>query len=492
MITPGNLPFYWVAAPEMVLLALICVVLVADLFVEDDNRIVTFWLTIAALAVTLLTILSTDPGGREVVFSGSYVSDPLSQVLKIAVTGFIAVVFLYSRDYLRANDLHKGEFYVLGLFGLLGMMIMISANSLLTMYLGLETLALSLYALVAFDRNNVTSAEAAMKYFVLGAIASGCLLYGISWIYGVTGSIQFDKIAEVIANDPSVNGLPLWFGLAFMIVGIAFKFGAVPFHMWVPDVYQGARTPVTLYIGSAPKLAALALTLRILVDGLGGLHDVWADMIMIVAVLSLILGNVVAIAQTNIKRMLGYSTIAHVGFILISIFTGTAQGYAAALFYTLTYVVSAAGAFGMIILLSRRGFDAENLADFKGLNARSPWFALMMMFLMFSMAGVPPFIGFFGKLNAINAVLTSGYTGLAIVMVLASVIGAYYYLRVIWYMYFEDPIDKAVLQASVDTRLVLSLNGLAVLGLGILPGWLWTLCLTVLQEPATRAINLGL
>ena len=479
-MTPGNFPFYWVAAPEIVLLGLICVVLLADLFVEDDRRVITYWLAMLALAVTMLTIFSTNPGGREVVFSGSYVSDALSHVLKIAVTGFVGLVFLYSRDYLRANDLHKGEFYVLSLFGLLGMMIMISANSLLTMYMGMETLALSLYTLVAIDRSNVTSAESAIKYFVLGAIASGALLYGISWIYGVTGSIQFDEIAAVISSDPGVNGLPLWFGLAFLIVGIGFKFGAVPFHMWVPDVYEGARSPVTLYIGTAPKLAALALTLRILVDGLGGLHDVWADMIMVIAVLSLILGNLIAIVQSNIKRMLAYSTIGHVGFILLSIFTGTEQGYAAALFYTLTYVVSAAGAFGMIILLSRRGYEAENLSDFKGLNARSPWFALMMMFLMLSMAGIPPLVGFFGKLNAINAVLTSGYTGLAIIMVLASVVGAYYYLRVIWYMYFEDAMDKAVLKVSANARIVMSLNGLAVVALGILPGWLWALCLEVM------------
>ena len=479
-MTTGNFPFYWLAAPEIVLLAMICIVLIADLFIDDDRRIITFWLTIASLVVTMLAVLSTNPGGTELTFSGSYISDPLSHVLKIAVIGFVGIVFLYSRDYLRANDLHKGEFYLLGMFGLLGMMIMISANSLLTMYMGLETLALSLYALVAIDRRNVIAAEAAMKYFVLGSIASGILLYGISWIYGVTGSIQFDEIAAVIANDPSVNGLPLWFGLAFLIVGIAFKFGAVPFHMWVPDVYQGARSPITLYIASAPKLAALALTLRILVDALGGLHDVWADMLMIVAVLSLVLGNVVAIAQSNIKRMLAYSTIAHVGFILLAVQTGTEQVYSAALFYTLTYVVAAAGAFGMIILLSRRGYEAENLSDFKGLNARSPWFALMMMFLMLSMAGVPPFIGFFGKLNAINAVLTTGSTGLAIVMVLASVVGAYYYLRVIWYMYFEDVVDRAVLQGAADMRFVLSLNGLAVLALGILPGWLWTLCLEVL------------
>jgi len=347
------------------------------------------------------------------------------------------------------------------------------------MYLGLETMALSIYALVAIDRNNVTSAESAMKYFVLGAIASGALLYGISWIYGVTGTLKFDEIAAALVADPSLNNVSLWFGLAFLIVGISFKFGAVPFHMWLPDVYQGARTPVTLYIASAPKLAALAFAIRVLVDGLGGLHDVWDDMILVVAVLSLLAGNVIAIAQSNIKRMLGYSTIAHVGFILLGLFCGTDKGYSAALFYTLTYIVAAAGAFGIVILLSRRGFEAENLNDFKGLNARSPWFALMMMFLMFSMAGVPPFIGFFGKLNVIDATLSAGYPGLAVLMVLASVVGAYYYLRVIWYMYFEEGEDQAVLQASTDTRLVTSLNGLAVLALGIVPGWLWALCTSI-------------
>jgi NADH-quinone oxidoreductase subunit N len=455
---------------------LICVVLIADLFIDNEHRVATFWLAIISLGITLWTLIATAPEARTLVFDNAYVSDSLSQVLKVTAVGFVAIAFLYARDYLRANDLHKGEFYVLGLIGLLGMMVMISANSMLIMYLGLETLALSLYALVAIDRNNATSAESAMKYFVLGAIASGSLLYGISWVYGVTGTLMFDEIAAAIAADPGLNNLPLWFGLAFLIVGIAFKFGAVPFHMWLPDVYQGARTPVTLYIASAPKLAALAFTIRILVDALGGLHDVWADMIMVVAVLSLLVGNVVAIAQSNIKRMLGYSTIAHVGFILLAIFCGTEKGNAAALFYTLTYIVAAAGAFGIVILLSRRGYEAENLSDFKGLNARSPWFALMMMFLMFSMAGVPPFIGFFGKLNVIDAVLSSGYPGLAVLMVLASVVGAYYYLRVIWYMYFEEGEDQAVLQASTDTRLVLSLNGVAVLALGIMPGWLWALC----------------
>ncbi len=371
---------YLVAAPEMTLLSLLCVVLIADLFIDSEHRALTFWFSMLALAGTLAALYLTMPEARTVIFSGSYVSDSLSQILKIAAVIFVAISFLYSRDYLRANDLNKGEFYLLGMFGLLGMMIMMSANSLLTMYLGLEMMALSLYALVAIDRNNVTSAEAAMKYFILGAIASGALLYGISWIYGVTGTVQFHEIAAAISSDPSLNSLPLWFGLAFLIVGIAFKFGAVPFHMWLPDVYQGARTPITLYLATAPKLAALALILRVLGDGLGGLHETWAAMIMVVAVLSLLLGNFVAIVQTNIKRMLGYSTIGHVGFILLAIFCGTGEGDAAALFYTLTYIVAAAGAFGVIILLSRRGYEADRLTDFKGLSARSPWFALIMMF----------------------------------------------------------------------------------------------------------------
>jgi NADH-quinone oxidoreductase subunit N len=475
-----SLKDYIVASPELTLLVLICVVMISDLFVEDENRAVTFWLTMASLLVVAAVLYFTAPAREMVVFYGAYVADPMSNILKMGAIVFVGLSFLYARDYLRANDLNRGEYYLLGLFGLLGMMIMMSANSLLTMYLGLETLALSLYALVAIDRKNVTSAEAAMKYFVLGAIASGVLLYGISWVYGVTGSLQFNEIAERISMDPSVNNLPLWFGLAFLIVGIAFKFGAVPFHMWLPDVYQGARTPVTVYLASAPKLAALAMLFRILVDGLGGLQDTWGDMIMVVAVLSLIVGNVVAIAQTNIKRMLGYSTIAHVGFILMAIYTGTADGYSSALFYTLTYVLTAAGAFGIVILLSRRGYEAELLSDFKGLNARSPWFALMMLFLMFSMTGVPPFVGFFAKLNVISAVLDVGGTGLAVLMVVASVVGAYYYLRVIWYMYFETGDDLAVLQAGTDTRLVLSLNAVAVLALGIAPGWLLALCIRVI------------
>ncbi|MDX1405832.1 MAG: NADH-quinone oxidoreductase subunit NuoN [Woeseiaceae bacterium] len=463
------------AAPEITLLLLICVVLIADLFVKDEQRAATLWMSLAALAVTAWSLFATTPAYPTQLFDGSYVSDGLSQIMKLAAILVVALGFLYARDYLKQNDLLRGEFYLLGLFGLLGMMIMISAASLLTMYLGLETLSLSLYALVAYERKSATAAESAMKYFVLGAIASGALLYGISWIYGITGSLQFDDIASAIRAG-EVTGMPLYFGLTFITVGIAFKFGAVPFHMWLPDVYQGARTPVTLYIASAPKIAALALALRILVDGLGDLHGIWQAMVMVLAVLSLVIGNVVAIAQSNIKRMLGYSAIGHVGFILMAVFAGTETGYAAALFYTLTYVIMAAGAFGMVILLSRRGFEAEHLSDFKGLNARSPWFALMMMFFMFGMAGVPPWVGFFAKLSAISAVLDADFPGLAVLMVLAAVVGAYYYLRVVWYMYFEPAEDKSVFQAEIDTRLVLSLNGVAVLALGVAPGWLMALC----------------
>ena len=472
---------YSVAAPEITLLILICVVLLADLFVTDDRRVATFWLSMASLVVTAGALIATAPQSQVLLFDGSYVSDALSQVLKLAAVGVVALSFFYARDYLKQNDLLKGEFFLLGLFGLLGIMIMISANSLLTMYLGLETLSLALYALVAFERKSASAAESAMKYFVLGAIASGSLLYGISWIYGLTGSLQFHEIAAAVRSGDA-SGTPLYFGLVFITVGIAFKFGAVPFHMWLPDVYQGARTPVTLYIAAAPKLAALALVMRILVDGLGDLHGVWQGMVMVLAVLSLLIGNIVAIAQTNIKRMLGYSAIAHVGFILMAVFTGTEQGYAAALFYTLTYVVMAAGAFGMVILLSRQGFEAEHLGDFKGLNDRSPWFALMMLFFMFGMAGVPPWVGFFAKLSVISAVLDAGFPGLAVLLVLAAVVGGYYYLRVIWYMYFDAVEDKSVFQAELDTRLVLSLNGVAVLALGIVPGWLMALCISVIAQ----------
>jgi NADH-quinone oxidoreductase subunit N len=387
---------------------------------------------------------------------------------------------LYSREYLQANGLLKGEFFILGLFGLLGIMIMISAASLLTLYLGLEVLALSQYTLVAFNRDSAVSAESAMKYFVLGAIASGTLLYGISLLYGVTGTLELTEVAARVGSGSEVS-VPVLLALAFIIVGIAFKFGAVPFHMWLPDVYQGAPTPVTLFIGSVPKLASFALVWRVLVEGLGGLHDGgWRDMLIVLCVLSLGIGNLVAIAQTNLKRMLAYSTISHVGFIFMGFIAGTEDGLSAAMFYTFAYVLMAAAAFGMIILLSRKGYDAERLEDFKGLNARSPWFALVMLMIMFSMAGVPPFVGFYAKLVVLGSVLDAGLVWLAAVGMLFAVIGAYYYIRVVWYMYFAEPTDTTPLVAAPDMRIIISANALGLLVLGLFPGGLLDLCARVL------------
>jgi NADH-quinone oxidoreductase subunit N len=468
------------ASAEIFLVIMICAVLIVDLFVEGEERKITFWLSLISLFGTAILVFNNTPESREFIFDGSYVNDPLAGVLKIASIIMVGVGFIYSRNYLIKSNLMKGEFFLLSLFGLLGMLIMISANSLLIMYLGLETLSLSLYALVAYDRNSSIAAESAMKYFILGAIASGSLLYGISWIYGVTGSLEFNEIALAISQDSSLNSLPLWFGMAFVVVGIAFKFGAVPFHMWLPDVYQGARTPVTLFIATAPKLAAFALIYRILVDGLGGVQDAWQGTIMIVSLLSLILGNVVAIAQTNIKRMLGYSAIGHVGFIFAGIFTGTQIGYSAALFYSLTYVIMAAGAFGVLIALSDEE-QGDQLEDLKGLSQRNPWLAGIMLFIMLGMAGIPPWVGFFAKLDIINAVVDAGFAGFAVVMVLTSVIGAFYYLRVIWFMYFEKALESKAIIVSKDIGAVLSLNGLLILALGLFPGALMQLCINVIN-----------
>ena len=375
------------AAAEIFLAGALCVVLLVDVFTEPGRRALTFRLTMFSVMGAALCSAYVGTEAAVTILNDAFIADPAGNVLKLFAYLIVAIVFLYSRDYLVRAGLFKGEFFVLGLFGLLGVMVMISANSLLILYLGLELLSLSLYALVAFDRESGVAAESAMKYFVLGAIASGTLLYGISILYGVTGTVAISALAEYFSASDGLN-IPALLGLAFVIVGIAFKFGAVPFHMWLPDVYQGAPTPVTLYIGTAPKLAAFALAWRFLVEGLGDLHGSWQDMLIVLSVLSLAVGNVVAIAQTNLKRMLAYSTISHVGFILMGFIAGTEDGIRAAMFYTLSYVLMAAAAFGMIIVLSRKGFEAENLEDFKGLNARNPWFALMMLMVMFSMAGV--------------------------------------------------------------------------------------------------------
>ena len=467
------------AAPEIFLLTAACVILLADLFIDDARRQVTFVLSLIALAGTAWVTARTGVDARTVGWHGTYVADPVGSLLKVVAYGAVAVAFLYSYGYLQKRGILKGEFFVLGLFALLGIMVLISANSLVTLYLGVELLALSLYAMVAFNRESGTAAEAAIKYFVLGSIASGCLLYGMSIVYGVTGTLELGKVSEaVLALGP--NQIGLLFGLAFIIVGVSFKFGAVPFHMWVPDVYHGAPTAVTLFLSSAPKLASFALAYRLLAEGLAGLADGWQDMLIVVSVLSMAIGNVVAIAQTNLKRMLAYSTISHVGFILLGILAGTSQGYESALYYTIAYVIMSVGGFGMIILLSRAGFEADSLEDFKGLNARSPWFAAVMLMLMFSMAGVPPFIGFWAKLAVIQAVLDVRLLWLAVVAVVFSVIGAYYYLRVVKLMYFDEPVERRTLEGSGALRFVLSVNGLAVLVLGMYPGLLLAVCAAVI------------
>jgi NADH-quinone oxidoreductase subunit N len=464
---------------EIFVLTMACIILIVDVFLSEQHRIVSYVLSLATLLVAALISGSMLDNETAVVLNGTFVSDPMAALLKTSIFLITFGVFMYSRAYLVARGIFSGEFYVLGLFAVLGMMVLVSAHNLLTVYLGLELLSLSLYALVAFNRDSADASEAAMKYFVLGALASGMLLYGISMLYGTTGSLDIAEITAALSASGEMGMIQI-FALCFIVVGLAFKFGAVPFHMWVPDVYHGAPTPVTLFIGSAPKIAAFAMALRLLEQTLGGLSADWQDMLTILAVLSLAIGNVIAIAQTNIKRMLAYSTISHVGFLLLGLIAGTAEGYSAAMFYAITYALMATGGFGMIILLSRAGFEADQLDDFKGLNERSPWFALMMLILMFSMAGLPPTVGFYAKLSVLQAVIHVDMVWLAVTAVFFSIIGAYYYIRVIKLMYFDEPETVEPLRPSTDLQIVMSLNGLAVLGLGVFPGALLTLCATVL------------
>ena len=467
--------------PEIFILTAASVILVVDLFLKDSQRFISYGMSQISLLLAIGIVMLTATDARQIIFDGSVVRDAMSDVLKISVLLISAGAFLYAKDYLRDRSLFKGEYYVLGLFAVLGMMVMISSNSFLTIYLGLELLSLSLYALVAFNRDSIGGAEAAMKYFILGALASGMLLYGISMIYGATGSIEFAAVAEGIANT-QVNKMVLVFGLVFIVIGLAFKFGAVPFHMWVPDVYHGAPTAVTLFLGSTPKIAAFALAMRMLVDGMGSLHADWQGMLVILAILSMAVGNVIAIAQANIKRMLAYSTISHVGFILLGILAGTDKGYTAAMFYSIVYALMALGGFGIVILLSRSGFEAEKLADYKGLNERSPWFAGMMLLVMFSMAGVPPTVGFFAKMFVLEAVVSVDMTWLALVGVFFSIIGAFYYLRIVKLMYFDKPVDQNALTAGLDTKIVLSINGLAMLVLGLFPATILSVCAAAIAQ----------
>jgi NADH-quinone oxidoreductase subunit N len=476
-----NIPLsdFLLLTPEIFLLSMACLILVVEAFVGERRRQLSYLLsqlTLLVAAIISWSMLDTDTA---VVMGGTFIHDPMAALLKTSVFLVVIGAFVYARSFQTSKGGLRGEYYVLGLFAVLGMMVMISAHSLLTIYLGLELLSLSLYAMVASDRDSVPGSEAAMKYFVLGALASGMLLYGMSMLYGATGTLDLAGIAAAL-SAPAENSLILIFGLCFIVVGLAFKFGAVPFHMWIPDVYDGAPTAVTLFIGSAPKIAAFAMAMRLLAESLGSLSVDWQGMLVILSVLSLALGNVVAIAQTSMKRMLAYSTISHVGFLLLGILAATAAGYSAAMFYAITYAIMAIGGFAMIILLSRAGFEADQLDDFKGLNERSPWFALMMLILMFSMAGVPPTVGFYAKLSVLQAVIDIDSVWLAIVAVFFSIIGAFYYIRVVKLMYFDKAATDEPLHTATDMQIAVSLNSLLVLGLGIFPGGLLALCSRVL------------
>jgi NADH-quinone oxidoreductase subunit N len=483
-IVPDLVP----AAPELFVLAMACVILIADLFVKSKERTLTFVLTQLTLVVSAGITFATASYDKNYTFANMFVDDQLADLLKLLVDLTVIVVLFYARGYIAERvSMAKGEFYVLVLFATLGMMVMISANHMLVLYLGLEMMSLSIYAMVALNRDSTQATEAAMKYFVLGALASGLLLYGMSMVYGATGTLEITEIAQALAQG-AVNKTILVFGLVFLVAGIAFKLGVVPFHMWIPDVYHGAPTPVTLLIASAPKLAAFAMVFRLLVNGLFFLSPDWQQMLMILAVLSMAIGNLAAIAQTNIKRMLAYSAISHMGFMLLGMVSGVVDGdarfvmnaYTSSMFYMVSYVITSVAGFGMILLLARAGFEADSLDDFKGLNKRSPWFASMMMVVMFSMAGIPFFVGFFAKFSVLQAVVAAGYMWLAIVAVLFSLIGAFYYLRVVKIMYFDAPIDDSPIPAGLDTKLLLSANGLAVALLGIFPHALMYLCAVAL------------
>ncbi|MCN4143970.1 MAG: NADH-quinone oxidoreductase subunit NuoN [Thiohalomonas sp.] len=476
-VTPDFMP----AMPEIFLLSMLCVIMIIDLFLKDESRGATYVLSLIALIATAFLSFSNFSTESITTFNGSFILDPMATILKIAICIIVVGVFIYAKDYLKDRNMYKGEYFTLGLFGVLGMMVMVSAGNFLTVYLGLELLSLSMYAMIAMQRDSIVASEAAMKYFILGAIASGILLYGMSMVYAVTGSLDLATINKAVSGADRVV---MSFGLVFIILGVAFKLGAVPFHMWMPDVYHGSPTSVTLYIASAPKIAAFAMMYRLLVDGLAGMQADWQMILIILSVLSMVFGNIVAIAQTNIKRMLAYSTISHVGFIIMGVVAGTQAGYGASMFYAIVYAIMSVAGFGMIVLLSRAGFEAENIEDFKGLNQKSPWFAFVMMAIMFSMAGVPPFLGFWAKITVLQEAVNSGFLWLAIVGVLASVIGAFYYLRVIKAVYFDKLVDETPIQASMDIRLTLSLNGMAILALGLYPTVLITLCITAF----TRAI----
>jgi len=487
----------WLAIyPEILLLVMGCVVALADLWVTDEQRRPTYWLTQLTLVVVGgMHFYYYDAGVTTYAMQGMVVADSMGHLLAGFACLATLITLVYARPYAASRDMLKGELFILSLFALLGINVMLSANNFLVIYLGLELMSLSLYALVALRRDHAVSTEAAMKYFVLGALASGFLLYGLSMMYGATGSLTIPEVFDVISKGIP-NKAVLVFGTVFVVAGLAFKLGAAPFHMWVPDVYQGAPTAVTLLIGGAPKLAAFAITVRLLVEGMIGLAVDWQQMLVVLSVMSLLIGNLAAIAQTNLKRMLAYSTIANMGFMVLGMTAGVvdnstvwgANAYSAAMFYAVTYVLTTLGTFGMIILLSRQGHEAEEIKDLAGLAKRSPWFALVMTLFMFSLAGVPPTVGFYAKLAVLQALVVNGmpfYIGLAVFAVAVSLVGAFYYLRIVKVMFFDAPTDTAPLAAPADVRFVMTLNGAAVLVFGLLPGGLLDLCRHAIRQALT-------
>jgi len=467
-------------ATEIFMLIMACVVLVTDLFVKDEQRKLTYWLSQFALIGAFYMTLSQYGADTIIAYSGTFIVDDMAVILKLAIFIIGFMVLLYSRPYINSRKILRGEYYMLVLFAILGAIIMVSAHSFLSIYLGLELLSLSSYALVASYRDSRNASEAAIKYFVMGAMASGFLLYGMSLVYGTTGSIDIDVIAKAISNAPE-NNLIFAFGLVFIVCGLAFKMGAVPFHMWIPDVYQGAPTPVTAFISSIPKIATFGMLMRLLTGALPDLQSHWMMMLVILSLLSMGLGNITAIVQSNIKRLLAYSAIAHVGYFLLGIIAGTPEGYSASMFYILIYALTSIAGFGIIIFMSRAGFECDSLDDFKGLWQRSPWYALMMLMVIMSMAGVPPFIGFWPKLQVIMAVIhaDNGLLWLAIAAMVFSIVGAFVYLRIAKVIFFDKPEVDTPLEADMDLKVALSLNGLAMIGLGLFPGVILGYCIQV-------------
>jgi NADH-quinone oxidoreductase subunit N len=476
-----QVPEFLPALPEIFVLIMGCVVLLADLFIEKRRPGTTFVLTLLTLLIaaglTAWLYYSVYGADRVFTFNQMFVLDPLASVAKLFIYGTSFFAFLYARVYNQQREILSGDYYILGLFAVLGMMVTVSSYTLLTLFLGLELLSLPIYAMVALWRRSESASEAAMKYFVMGALASGMLLYGMSMIYGATGSLDIGQIALVISMMSSIeHNLILVFGLVFIVAGLAFKFGAAPFHLWVPDVYQGAPTSTVLFIGSAPKIAILVLTVRLLIEAMPGLQEQTQQLLIVLAVLSMGLGNIVAIVQNNLKRMLAYSAIAHMGYMLLGLLAATPQGYGAALYYMITYTLMSLAAFGGIILVSRAGIEADRFEDLKGLNARSPWLAFMLLLVMFSMAGIPPFVGFFAKWAVLEALVKVDMVWLVVVALIFSVIGAYYYLRVVKMMYFDAPEDTTPIVNGWDLRTAITLNGALILGLGIIPGGLLDVC----------------